>query len=554
MIGLQAHSAGMKTLAIALAALFTSASALAQDKTADIDTIFSWVKPGMPGCVAAASQDGKLIVNRAYGLADVERNVPLTPESLLDAGSIRKQFVAAAVLLLVEEGKLSLADDVRKYIPELPDYGHPITVDHLLTHTSGIRDWIPLLNFAAGDVDAPSMILRQRGLNFVPGTEWSYSNSGYVLLPQIVERVSGTKFPEFLRTRVLEPVGMKHSTYVNDPLFVITNRALAYERQGSTWRMDMRLTEKDRGGAGGLFTTASDLVIWNDALASGTLGTFVSEKIQEPATLSNGRKLTYARGLSLVTENGHRIVVHGGGAAAYRSFAAHFVDQRVSVAVMCNAGEASDARDDYAGHIFDLLMAGKGLRKVMAPSDPLPGNAAGVEAADITSKAGLFLDERTGEPLRLIAGNGRLTIAGEGPLVAVTKDRFRNPRPSMEFMSMAEVELQFSSPDAFELRTAEGDITRFRRAEPYAPTADDLKAFAGRYESDELRAVFNVAPGTDALTVTLNERQSIPFRPVARDMFQFGMLTLRFARDNTGHVVALDFTNPVIRNVRYTRR
>src|SRR5687768_197388 len=231
-------------------ALLLTTSASAQDKTAEVDKIFSWVKPGMPGCVAAASQDGKLTVNRAYGLADLERDVPLTTESLLDAGSIRKQFVAAAILVLVEDGKLALTDDVRKHIPELHDFGHTITVDHLLTHTSGIRDWVPLLNWASGDPEVMSLLLRQRTLNFVPGTEWSYSNSGYVLLPEIVARVSGMTFPEFLHKRVLDPLGMKHSKYVDDPDIVIRNRALAYEPQsGGTWRAAMRLGN-ERGGAG----------------------------------------------------------------------------------------------------------------------------------------------------------------------------------------------------------------------------------------------------------------------------------------------------------------
>lgn len=146
--------------------------ASAQDKTSEVDKIFSWATPATPGCVVAVSQHGKLVVNRAYGLADLERDVPLSTGSIFDAASLRKQFVAAAVLLLVEEGRLSLSDDVRKYIPELPDYGHKITLDHLLTHTSGLRDWVPLRNGANGSYDAMTMILRQRGLNFAPGEEW----------------------------------------------------------------------------------------------------------------------------------------------------------------------------------------------------------------------------------------------------------------------------------------------------------------------------------------------------------------------------------------------
>ena len=537
-------------LALAAVVLAPSPAAARQDKTAEIDRIFAWVKPGMPGCLAAASQDGKLKVNRAYGLADLERNVPLTTESLLDAGSIRKQFVAAAILILVEEGRLSLSDDVRKHIPELHDFGHTITIDQLLTHTSGIRDWVPLLNWASGDPDVMSMILRQRTLIFVPGTEWSYSNSGYVLLPEIVTRVSGMKFSEFLHKRVLEPLGMKHSRYIDDPDVVIQNRALAYEPQsGGAWRVDMRLGNA-RGGAGALFTTAADLVAWNDALGSGRLGKFVTEKIQEPATLSNGRKLTYARGISLLKEGAGRMLLHGGGAAAYRSIAAHFLDHGISVAVLCNAGEASDNRDDFAAGIFDLLAADKGFRRP-APTPP----PAGMTGVDVSGRTGLFFNERTGDPLRLTVNNGRLAIAGGGPLVTLAADRFRAARPSTNFMSNDEFELHFLSQDQFQLESMEGQMTRYRRAQPWAPSAADLAAFAGRYESDELSAVFQVAPGKGGVSARLNESPTQVFElsPVDPDTFQRGVQTIRFHRDQAGKVVALDLSNPALRKVTFTR-
>ena len=159
----------------------SASSARGQDTTA-IDKLFSWASPTTPGCVVALSQHGKLLVNRAYGSADLERNVPLTQTSVFDIGSVRKQFVAAAVLLLVEDGRLALADDIRKHFPELPDYGHVVTVNHLLTHTGGIRDWTGLLPLAGGNADVLTLILRQRALNFAPGEAWAYSNSGYVLL------------------------------------------------------------------------------------------------------------------------------------------------------------------------------------------------------------------------------------------------------------------------------------------------------------------------------------------------------------------------------------
>lgn len=280
-----------------LLGLVAAAPAHAQDKTASIDRIFSWVKPGSPGCVAAASHNGALVVNRAYGLADLERNVPLTADSVFDAASIRKQFVAAAILLLVEEKRLALTDDVRKYIPELPDYGRTITLDHMLSHTSGLRDWTGLRNFNSGSEPAMPMILRQRALDFAPGEEWAYSNSGYVLLTEIVARRSGMPFSEFARTRLFEPLGMTSTTYVDDLRQVVKNRALAFEPQGAGWRMDM-LIDNERGGGGALFSTASDLVLWSDGLTSGRLGRFVTDKLEEPAKLNNGRVLDYGRGLS----------------------------------------------------------------------------------------------------------------------------------------------------------------------------------------------------------------------------------------------------------------
>lgn len=534
-----------------VAALLIATPAFAQDKTAEIDKIFNWTKPNEPGCAVAASQNGKVVVNKAYGSADLERDVPITPNTVFDAGSVRKQFVAAAILLLVEEGKLSISDDVRKYIPQLPDYGHKITVDHLLTHTSGIRDWQPLLNLAGGDPDAMTMILRQRELNFAPGEEWSYSNSGYALLPEIVARVSGMPFPEFARKRLFEPLGMKMTTYVDDPLNIIKNRALAYKKEAGRWKMDMYLGN-ERGGAGALFTTASDLVTWNDALANNRLGAFVTQKLQEPATLNNGRKLSYARGLQIEPfRRGGQLVWHSGGAAGYSTIAGRLPEQGLSVAITCNAD--GSARSAYAGRIFDLFLPPGGISEANAPG----GNAggAGVAPGDLSGRAGLFFDEKTGQPLRLAVNNNILAIAGGGPLVTLANDRFRNQRASLSFMSQAEFELRFLSADEFEIKTKEGTTTRYARAQPFTPTAADLQAFAGRYKSDELMAVFELTPGKDGLLGRANDAPGEPlvFKPVERDTFQFAGVILRFTRDKAGKVVGLDFSNPVLRKVKFTR-
>lgn len=519
----------------------------AQDRSADVDKIFAWTKPAEPGCSVAVSQDGKLVVNKGYGSADLERDVPISANTIFDAGSVRKQFVAAAILLLADEGKLSLTDDIRKHIPEFPDYGHKVTIDHLLTHTSGIRDWQPMLNLAGGDPTAMTMILRQRELNFKPGEEWSYSNSNYVLLPEIVKRVSGMPFSEFANKRLFEPLGMKSTSHPEDPLFLIKNRAIAYTKEKGQWKMDMYLGN-DRGGAGGLFTTAADLAIWNDALMTGKLGKSVSEKIQEPATLSNGRKLGYARGLNVELRPGRggRLVWHTGGAAGYSALAGHLPEHKLSVAITCN--QDGTARTAYASRLFDLF-----LPPDNGPANPQNTNTPAPAPADLNGKAGIFFNERTGEALRLGVNNNTLAVAGAGPLAPLADNSFRNLRPTLFFMSEAEFELKFLTPDQIELKTKDGIVSRYRRAQPWTPSADDLKALAGRYYSEELMATFDITPSKDGLAVQANAGNIAEFKPVERDTFQLSQMLIRFTRDKAGKIVGLEYSNPLLRKVKFDR-
>lgn len=527
-----------------------TAPAYAQEaRQAEIDKLFSWATSTTPGCACAVSQNGNVVINRAYGAADLERDVPMSPGTIFDIGSSRKQFVAAAILLLAEEKQLSLSDDVHKYVPELPDYGYLITLDHLLTHTSGIRDWTGLIPIAGGDPDALTLILRQRGLNFAPGEEWSYSNSGYVLLTEIVARTSKLSFAEFMRKRLFEPLGMKSTAYVNDLQNVIKNRALAYGKAGNGWKLDM-LLGNDRGGAGALLSTASDLLIWNEALTSGRIGVSISKKLQEPARLNNGRQLNYARGLFLDMYRGTNEVWHSGSAAGYHSWIGRYPEKGLSVAVLCN----SDAMPAtvLARRVADQFLPAVG------PADPESGPPpalTGDALADVNSKAGLFISERTGELMRLVVDRGRFRLAGGPGLVGVSKDRFRRWGAALQFMSQDKFELSFVSPDQFDLRSMEGQTTRYRRAQPFAPTAADLKAISGRYQSSEIGGFFDFAAGKDGLVGRANDASGVGFvlTAVAQDMFQLGGVTLRFLRDTSGKVVALNYSNPLVRPISFTK-
>lgn len=538
-------------LALLIILTFYKAS-YAQDKTADIDKLFSWAKPETPGCACAVSQNGKEVFNKGFGTADLERSVPITPNSIFDAGSVVKQFVAAAVLLLVEDKKLSLSDDVHKHIPELPDYKQKITIDHLLTHTSGIRDWTGILPLTAGNDDALTLTLRQRGLNFSPGEEWSYSNSGFVLLKEIVARTSKMTFDEFTQKRLFEPLGMKNTAYRTNLRDVVKNRAQAYDKGPNGWTVAMKL-DNDRGGGGALLSTATDLLIWNEALTNNRLGTFVTQQLQVPAKLNNGRTLGYARGLLLDTFRGAREVAHSGGAGGYSTWLGRFPEQGLSIALMCNTDAMSTTTLAHRIAALYLPAAENQATDNMLP----PIAAAGVDTAELSlsSRTGLFFSEGKNEPLQLVLDRGRLRIANGPALVAQSKNRFERWGAVLDFMSGDEFEVNFLSPNQFELKSMSGTTTRYRRAQSFTPKEDELKAFAGQFGSDEIGVVFQIEPKAESLIVRLNHTptKSLEIKPIDTDTFQIGRMFMRFQRDKTGKVTALDYSNPVIRNVKFTR-
>jgi CubicO group peptidase (beta-lactamase class C family) len=265
---------------------------------------------------------------------------------MFDAGSLQKQFVAAAVLLLVEERRLSLSDDDRKRIPELPDYGPTITVEHLLSDTSGVRDWTGIAPFAAGNPVALTITLRQRGFNF-----------------------------ESARSR----------TYRDNLRDVVNNRAVASEKRGGRWTVAMPL-DNDRGG-GALLSTSRDLLIWNEALTSGGLGAFVTEKLKEQARLNNGREVGYPRGHFLDTYRGGTDVWHTGGAAGYKSWLGRYPEHGLSIAILCNSGDDTNSTI-FAHRNLDLFVPATAAASAEAKAPAAIGGGADAAGVELSSKGG----------------------------------------------------------------------------------------------------------------------------------------------------------------------
>jgi CubicO group peptidase (beta-lactamase class C family) len=341
------------------------AAAAADDKKTDaVDEIFSdLAKPGSPGCALGVYRDGKILYSKGYGLANLEENVPITPQSVFDIGSTSKQFTAASILLLEKQGKLSVNDDIRKYIPEIPDYGQKITILHLLNHTSGLRDYLTLMELAGintdgvtTDEDALQIVTRQRALNFAPGSDWLYSNTGFFLLSVTVKRASGKTLREFAADNIFAPLEMTHTQYRDDHTSLIENRAMAYDAKEKGGGYSLGVSYFEQTGDGAVHTSVEDLQKWDENFYSGQIGgKELLAEIQEQGKLNGGKVLDYAKGLVIGEFRGLRTVSHGGSWGGYRAQLLRFPEQHFSVACLCNLGSANPS--NRAGRVADVYLA-----------------------------------------------------------------------------------------------------------------------------------------------------------------------------------------------------
>jgi CubicO group peptidase (beta-lactamase class C family) len=313
----------IRAVAAALAAMGGATGALGAQAPVDagrIDAVFAaYAGHDAPGCAVGVYREGRVAFARGYGMADLERRVPITPSTLFDLGSTSKQFAAAAIALLVAEGRLAYADDVRRHVPELPDYGTPITIDHLLRHTSGLRDYIGVMvlggrriDDASDDQEALDAIVRQRALNFPPGARWSYSNSGYFLLSVIVKRVTGRTLAEFAKERIFDPLGMARTHFRDDHTALLEGRALAYA-PGAGGRLVHDMSNWDQTGDGAVWSSVEELVRWDRNFDDPQVGgAALLRDLQEPGRLADGSPIDYARGLTVDRYRGLPRVHHGG--------------------------------------------------------------------------------------------------------------------------------------------------------------------------------------------------------------------------------------------------
>ena len=425
MSGLRKAGNGIAACGLVLGTLSAVGASGPQDKTAAaVDEVFAdYTKAGSPGCAVAVYRDGRISYTKGYGLANIEEDVPITPQTVFDIGSTSKQFTAASILLLEKQGKLSVNDDVRKYIPELPDYGQKISVLNLLNHTSGLRDYLTLMHLAgintesvATDEDALQIITRQKAVNFAPGSDWLYSNTGFFLLSIIVKRVSGKTLLEFAAENIFNPLGMTHTQYRDDHTALISNRAMAYDPREIKDGYTLDVSYFEQTGDGAVHTSVEDLLKWDENFYSGQVGgkDFLAE-IQEQGKLNSDKVLDYAKGLFIADYRGLHTVSHGGAWGGYRAELLRFPEQHFSVACLCNRADANPSRRSH--QVSDIY-----LGSLMKPKDEKKEAEGGREAAgkkeipltaeQVRAYTGDYLSSELGVTYRLGIVDAKLKVVG----------------------------------------------------------------------------------------------------------------------------------------------
>jgi CubicO group peptidase (beta-lactamase class C family) len=442
------------------------AHSLAAQANPQIDRIFAeYDKPASPGCALGAIQNNRYLYQRGYGMANLDYDIPNAPEMVYYIGSDSKQFTAASVALLSLQGRLSLDDDIRKYFPEMRDYGSVITIQHLIHHTSGIRDIYSLMGLRGDrledvfpDSAALSLIFRQKGLAFKPGDAYSYSNSGYFLLAQIVKRVTGQSLREYADEQIFRPLGMTHTHFHDDPGHVMKQRAMSYERDAKGGFRISYLQNFDKVGAGGLYSTVDDLRKWDENFYTHRVGgDALQTLIHTRGVLNRGDTLDYAFGNTVGTSRGLRVVEHGGAMMGYKAYILRFPDQHFSVITTCNLGAIDPGPLAHA--VAEVLLREQmspamNLAATPAPARPPSASMAAsvdpISDADVAAFTGDFVSDDLGVTYRVSrSDDGRIkltTSTGQvTPLVAIAPNifrmgasvvRFERPEPGAQATAM----------------------------------------------------------------------------------------------------------------------
>jgi len=511
-----------------------------------------------PGAAVAVVKDGEVVFKKGYGSANLEYEIPVTPKTIFHVASVSKQFTVFALLLLAEEGKLSLDDPIQKYISEVPDFGEVITLRHLATHTSGMRDQWDLLNLAGWRWDdvitkehVLKLVAKQKDLNFKPGEQFMYCNTGFTLLAEAVARVSGKSFAEFTRERMFKPLKMSNSQFYDDHTKIVKNRAYSY--YPAMFGYVKSVLSYANVGATSLFTTVEDLSLWAMNFQDPKVGSkTIIEQMNTLAVLNNGKTFGGAYGQFVSSYKGLQQIQHSGGDAGYRSYLCRFPDQDFAVSVFSNSGSSNPAQ--LALQLADLYLAdefvaesgqdeSKETEKTISLNEQELKAFEGDywEAKDLFSRKIQLKDGK----LQYDRGNGNVT-----QLAPIGQNKF------VMLDTPGNVTVEFSKKEGKDQMTVNQDGDVVAEMEEYTPidaSKVDFKPYLGSYFSEELTTTYSIVEKEGKLVATHPRHSDLPLTLLKPDVFRAGGTTLEFSRNNTNKIDGLKASTGRVKKLRFNK-
>ncbi len=555
----------MKTTYFFLILAFFWSGAFGQIKEkAAIDRIFAnWDKPDAPGCGLGIIQNGKLIYARGYGMANLEYSIPNSPTSVFRIGSTSKQFTAACIVRLAEQGKLKLEHSLHKFFPDFPDYAKKITVRHLLNHTSGIRDYLMLAALKGlsddtfyTDKELMKWLVNQEELNFAPGEDFLYSNSGYWLLGQIVNKVAGMNMAQFAQQEIFKPLGMANTHFHNDHTRIVKKRASGYApNRNGQYRISM--TNLDMIGDGGIFTTIEDAKKWDDDFYNNkVLSKQFWNLMTQTGTLNNQEKIDYASGLFISTYKGLKTISHGGAFVGFRAELLRFPEQRFSVIIFTNRADANPTGMAY--RVADLFLKDQYKQATTAA----PKAKEKVKFIKLKNQA---LKKFTGHYWNDARAYSRKIYLKNDALYyyrSATSETLLRPIGSNKFKMdvQGDVVVKFDKNkkgDRLMIFVVDGnEVATSVAYTPVTYTATELKKFTGNYYSTELDIAYKLLLKDGVLKVYVNDNEEMTsLLPIKEHLFASrGLGTLEFQTDKNGTVQAFTLAAGRVKNLKFVKK
>lgn len=544
--------------------LLVAADSSAQEELTDkVDRVFAeWNTTSSPGCALAVVKDDHVVYEHGYGMANLELGIAITPQSVFDIGSVSKQITAMAILLLAQEHRLSLDDDIRKYLPEMPDYGSTITIRHMLHHTSGLRNYDDLFDLQGipeadltTDRDAMELILRQKGVNFRAGEEFLYSDTNYFLMSQIVKRVTGQTLRQFAQDRIFGPLQMTSTHFHDDHTMIVPRRATGYApHKGGGFEIDM--SNFEQLGDGSVMTTVEDLFKWDQNFDHPLVGgADAIRQLTTPGTLNNGQTIPYAMGIFLDHYRGLNWIHHSGEWVGYRAALSRFPDQHFSTLVLCNC-VGSMSPMTMAQRVADVYLAEEFAR---AENGPSPKTSPNVPLTELKQYVGTYWSQKNGAFRKFVLRDDKLIMVAPG----MTYDLL--PLGGRQFEALeADIEHKdryifhaVKNGSNFQLEAVEGGVPVSYEAVRPGLESSHLADYAGSYANDELRATWTLVVEKGKLVRQQWMTEDEEIEPAFPDGFigdiSEGQFLMHFNRDSNGRVTSFDVATDMVRPMRFFR-